>query len=113
MHEDRRTLGQWRYFGDLVLAMMVSGRKDGGSGPTSVAGIGRVGSTHPSSPSSRSAESDDEIMRENPTTAVVLCEIRPVVGAAVAISVVGLPYRLLCCHRSGFSLMRRARIDRR
>lgn len=72
---------------DLVLAMMVGDRNDGGAGPTGVPSIG-VASTHPSSSLSRSIESDDEIVREKPTTAVVLCEIGPVVIAAVALGVV-------------------------
>ena len=56
---------------DLVLAMMVGGRNDGGAGPTGVPSIG-VASTHPSSSLSRSIESGDDIVREKPTTAVVV-----------------------------------------
>ena len=57
---------------DFVLAIMGGGGGNaGGAGSSGVTGIG-VGSTHSSSSSSsRSAESD-EIVRENPMTAVVL-----------------------------------------
>ena len=59
---------------DLVSEMMVEdGGNTGGTDSIGVAGIG-IGS----------AESDDEIVRENTATAVALCEIGLVVGAAVA-----------------------------
>ena len=59
---------------DFVLAIMGGGGNAGGTGSSEVASIG-VESTHSSSSSSRTAESNDEVVRENPTTAFVLCEI--------------------------------------
>ena len=97
---------------DFVLVTMRGGGGNAdGAGSSGVAGIG-VGSIHSSSSSSRSAKSD-EIVRKNPTTVVVLCEIGWVVRAAVVLGVVGPTGSSPVPPPSDCFLMRRTRIDHR